>query len=299
MRLFLPLSLALLLLATPALGDPFPEPRAEIAPAPKTTPTMIAGAWDHMAGPDNVNIAYIHAAADKFNLNPSVLAAAVLTDVVTHQSSWVAWGKSHPEVRSGGHLVHIGPEFALQEGLLRTDLLLPLAREKYNRKKNDINLFLNPKPGVDHWYESYREAAHEFLMDDGAAIGAAGRKLRRSGNYIFDRSRKLSEPYQNLTEPELMRMLSKFDAWPDGSSFDWDRLNPGRQPWTVPTFALVYGNYRASAFDGKPADELLALSAQVYQWVTNEPEPVALLAIPEGALPLEHWADPPEDYSFQ
>lgn len=294
-----PLSVACLILLLGGLLLPPQASATERTAAPRTTPERISSAWNRLRGPQDTNLIYLHAAAAKFNIPPAMLATALLTDILTGHADWSAWAKANPEVRSEPGLVQISPATALAEGLLRSDLIVPAARDIFDRKRNDFSYVLNPQPGVDHWYMSCLEAAEEQMADDGVAIGVLARQLRRVADRELRWSRSLEEPYARPNAAQVQRTLSQARAWPDGAEFAWERLNPGPDPWTVPVTAWVYGRYRMYAFDAQPHDELMGLAAQVLAWIEASPAIAAALELPADAPPVVVYTDPGEDYSFQ
>jgi|GEM_PF-6959069 len=268
--------------------------------APKTMPERIGNAWTRLqSGSEGENLVYVNAAADKFNIPAPVLAAFLMSDILSHHKDWAGWAKGNPEVRSEGGMIHISASSALSEGLIRTDLVIPEARKIFEKKRNDINYMLNPQPGVDHWYQSCLEASDELMKDDAVQIGILARQIRRSADGTATWSTKLTTAYAKPSSEDVQRLLSQARAWPDGAMFDWGKLHPGRDRWSVPTTALVYGRYRMRAFDAEPHDELLGLSAQVYQWLLEQPELMAELTPAPDAEPLVPYTDAVEDYSFQ
>lgn len=291
---------ALLLFASCALLNGGAVFAQEGINAPKTMPERIGNAWTRLqSGGEGENLLYVNAAADKFNIPAPVLATFLMCDILSHHKDWAEWAKANPEVRTEGAMIHISAASALSEGLLRTDLVIPEARRIFEKKRNDINYMLNPQPGVDHWYQSCLEAAEELMKDDAIQIGVLGRQLRRTADGTATWSTKLSLAYARPSTEDVQRLLSQARAWPEGAMFEWDKLQPGRDRWSLPTTALVYGRYRMRAFDAEPHDEMLGLAAQVYQWLLDHPEALAELTPPDDAPGLVPYTDPTEDYSYQ
>ncbi|MEO7994543.1 MAG: hypothetical protein ABI743_09095 [bacterium] len=295
-----PLRPLLLLVTALLLTAPLPAVAQNGGPpanAPKTTPAMLDAAWNRVQG-DGTNLAYVMQAADKFNLNPSMLAAALMADAVTHLKVWEPWAAENPEYRFEGSFVHLNGATCLAQKLLRSDLVLPDARHRFEAASNDINNYINPTKGVDHWYQATLDSATSLLADDGVCVGVLGRALRRQASQISNNVSVMQQPYAQPSEADIQRRLSQSNAWPEGSSFDWQRLEPGRQPWTEPTFAYVYGRYRSRMFDTAPSDELMHVAAVCYEYVTTTPAATEALVIAPDAPPQLPYDDTQENYDY-